>query len=219
MPLVRPSFRLLVPLLALAVLLGITACGKKSQSAPKNEVVTITLPPPPPPPPPLPPPPQSEPPPPEEQQMVEQEQVTEEEPPPDDSPAPEEPPTDLTTGLTGDGPNNFGLSGGKPGGGTGRIGGTGGGGKGSPFSRYAARVGGSIEESLRRDPVLKKAVFRVKARVWVDANGRVTRASITTSGDPAVDAAIRSQTLGTQVSQAPAADQPQPIVMWLSAKR
>ena len=151
--------------------------------------------------------------------MVEQEQVTEEEPPPDDSPAPEEPPTDLTTGLTGDGPNNFGLSGGKPGGGTGRIGGTGSGGTGSPFSRYANKVGSSIGDALRRNPLLLKSVFRVKARVWVDADGRVTRANIATTGDPAVDAAIRRQTLGTQVAQAAPPDQPLPIVMWLTGRK
>jgi len=211
---------LLVPLLVFAVLLGLTACSKKSKPAPVNEVVTITLPPPPPPPPPpLPPPPKNEPPPPEEQQMIEQEQVTEEEPPPDDSPAPEEPPTDLTTGLTGDGPNSFGLSGGKPGGGTGRVGGNGSGGKGSPFSRYGNKVGSSIEESLRRDPLLLKSVFRVKARVWVDADGRVTRATIATTGDPAVDAAIRRQTLGTRIAQAAPPDQPLPIVMWLNSRK
>ena len=152
---------------------------------------------------------------------MEQEPVAEEEPPPDESPAPEEPPTDLTTGLTGDGPNSFGLSGGKPGGGTGRIGGTGGGKKGSRFGWYAGKVQTSIADALRRNPATRNATFSLQVKIWPDANGRITRAQlIGTSGDSAVDQAIRNQALtGLQLPEAPPADMPTPIVLRLTARK
>lgn len=204
------------------VIAGAAAFLLKPDAAPVKKVapmgiVSITLPPPPPPPPP---PPQNEPPPAEEEKMVEQEAVTEEEPPPEAA-APEPPSSDLTTNLQGSGADNFGLSQGGGRNGGGGIGGSGTGRAGSKWGWYAAGVQRSLADALRRHPSTRNATFAIKVRLWPDRTGRVTRAQLVEStGNPALDEVLRNQILtGLQLSHAPPADLPLPVVMRLSARK
>lgn len=222
---VKPSrHRLFIGLLLAVVLLGgiisfLTSESKPRRKAPvQQEVITITLPPPPPPPLPPPPPPLNEPPPPEEEEMMEQEAVEDDEPPPEEAP-PEAPPSeDLSTGIAGNGPD-MGLT--RGGSGNGKIGGTGKQGGGSRFGWYAAKVQSTIADALRRNSSTRKAVLNLQVRIWADADGRITRAQLVgTSGDPAVDAALKNQILtGLQLPQAPPAGMPMPINLRITARK
>ncbi|RYI12699.1 MAG: hypothetical protein EON48_13020 [Acetobacteraceae bacterium] len=149
--------------------------------------------------------------------MVEQEPVAEDEPPPEDAP-PEAPPSeDLGTGITGGNGPDMGLS---AGGGGGRIGGSSRRVSGSKYGWYAAKVQSSIADALRRNPSTRKASFSgLQVRVWPDSSGRITRVQLVgSSGNPAVDQAIRNDVLnGLQLSQAPPADMPTPIVLRIKA--
>jgi TonB family protein len=149
--------------------------------------------------------------------MVEQEPVPDDEPPPDNTP-PEAPSEDLSTGIAGNGPGMEGLGSGN---GNGKIGGTGRKGGGSKFGWYAAKVQTSIAEALRRHPSTRNAKMVLQVRVWPDSNGRITRAQLVgSSGNPAVDQAIKSQILtGLQLPQAPPADMPVPIVLRITASK
>ncbi len=154
--------------------------------------------------------------------MIEQEPVPPEEQPPAETPdAPEEPSADLTTGLTGDGPNNFGLSSGKGGGNSGRIGGPGGKNSGSRWGWYAAKVQNAIAAALRSHPSTRSAAFSMNVRIWPDRAGRITRAQLVgTSGNPSVDEAIRNQVLvGIMLPEPPPADLRLPIVLRMSARK
>jgi TonB family protein len=126
----------------------------------------------------------------------------------------------MGTNIEGNGPDAFGLA---KGGGSGMIGGsgTGKGGKGSKFGGYASKVQGSVVQALRNHKKTKSATLNVTARVWLDATGRVTRATITgSSGDPATDAALRNEILtGLQMQAPPPEGMPMPIVMRLKATR
>ncbi len=168
------------------------------------------------PPPPLPPPP---PPPPEvqEQKMIEQTPVADNTPKPDDKPTPPSP--SLGTGIKGDGPaDGFGLSGS---GGNGFLGGTGNHGGGSRWGWYASEVQTAIRDALGKDSRTRNAGFRDEIRVWLDSTGRITRAQLVAStGDPAVDAAIKDNVLnGLQLPDPPPAGMPMPIVMRITALR
>ena len=174
--------------------------------------------------PPLPPPPP--PPPPPKEQPPEPETVKEEKFVPEDAPKPEpvaQAPADapMGTNLQGDGPNAFGLG---VGGGGGLIGGTGtgkGGGGGSKYGAYAGQVQSSVAGALRNHKKTRSAALDVKVRIWLDATGRVTRATVSgTSGKPDVDAAIRDEILtGLQLQNPPPDGMPMPVVMRLSAAR
>jgi outer membrane biosynthesis protein TonB len=156
----------------------------------------------------------------EEPKMVEQEPVIEEEPPPQAA-APEQPPSDLTTNLKGDGPNNFGLAAGNGRGGGGQIGGTGSGRGGSKFGWYASGVQSVVADALRRHPSTRNSSLSLKIRIWPDATGRVTRAQLVEStGSPALDETLKNQILtGLQLKQGPPADMPLPIVLRLTARK
>ena len=220
----KPSkHRLFIGILLGIVLLGgivsflMSDAKPRRKAAPHENVVTITLPPPPPPPLPKvePPPPKEETP--KEEEMVEQEPVPDNEPPPEA--APEAPPSDdLSTGIAGNGPD-MGLSRGGSGG-NGKIGGTGKGG-GSRFGWYAAKVQTTIADALRRNSATRSATLSLQVRVWADATGRITRASLVgSSGNPAVDAAIRNQILtGLQLPEAPPAGMPMPINLRITARK
>ncbi len=208
-------------MLALVVIGGI---GSFMMSGPKGEpaaprdpqIVTITLPPPPPPPVLPPPPPPEETPPPEEE-MVMQDPVPDDEPPPPDAP-PDVPPSDLSTGIAGNGPD-MGLSG--KGGGNGRIGGTGRKGGGSKWGYYTSSIQTEIANALRQNSSTRSATFSMKVRVWADSSGRITRAQLVgSSGNPAVDDAIRSDVLsGLTLPGPPPAGMPMPITMRISARK
>lgn len=190
--------------------------GSAPRRAPEVTMVKLAPLPPPPPPPPLPP--QQAPPP--EQKMIAQEPVNEPEDKPEPKPA-DEPPPDLGTNVKGDGPaDGFGLSG-RPGGG--RIGGTGnGGGQRSKWGWYAGQVQSRVADGLRQNRKTRAArIAGLQVRVWPDSTGRIARAQLAGStGDPAVDAAIRSEVLtGLQLEEAPPPGMPTPIVLRLSARR
>ncbi len=63
--------------------------------------------------------------------------------------------------------------------------------------------------------------MNVTARIWLDATGRITRATLAGStGDPATDTAIRQEILtGLQLQAPPPDGMPMPIVMRLKATR
>jgi TonB family protein len=125
----------------------------------------------------------------------------------------------MGTNIEGPGNDGFGLA---KGGGGGLIGGTGGGGKkGSKYGAYGAQVQSSVVQALRSHKKTKSAAMNVTARIWLDASGRVTRATLSgSSGDPGTDAAIREEILTGLKFQAPPPDgMPMPIVMRLKATR
>lgn len=211
----------------LALVLGggvisfMTAGGKSpKRSTAKQEPFMVTLPPPPPPPPP---PPKVEPPPPKEEppkteEMVEQEPVPENEPPPAEMPADAPPSEDLGTNNTGNGPS-MGLTrnGGNGSGSRNSIGGR----KSSKYGYYAGKVQTTVKDALSRNTTTRSARFSLQIRIWADASGRITRASLVgTSGDPAVDQAIKNQVLtGLTLPEPPPADMPMPINLRISGTK
>ena len=188
------------------------------KAAPVIEPINIILPPPPPvQPPPPPPPPKEEPPPEEEEEMIEQAPVEENEEPPDE-PSPEPPSEDLGGGVAG----GTGPAIGSGSGGGNRIGGTGRRGGGSKFGWYAAKVQSSIRDALGRNAATRSATFSsLTVKVWADDSGRITRAQLVgSSGNPAVDQAIKNQILtGLMLPQAPPPDLPMPINLRISARK
>ena len=203
-----------------AVFAGIAFVVVSPKEAPKkrSSVNMVNIMPPLPPPPPPPPPPKEQPP--EPETVKEEKFVPEDAPKPDPvAQAPDEAP--MGTNLQGDGPNAFGLG---VGGGGGMIGGRGtgkGGGSGSKYGLYAGQVQSSVAGALRNHKKTRAAALDVKVRIWVDATGRVTRATLSgTSGKPDLDAAIRDELLpGLQLQNPPPDGMPMPIVMHLSAAR
>ncbi len=199
-------------ILGIVTVVGITYAVKifskaGSGGAKRDNVsmVQIQLPPAPPPPPPPPPPPETM----KEEEMIKQEEDKEEEP--DPTPA-------IDTAVKG--PANGGLQIAQQ--------------KGRGFfdkrpdngktkwGWYAAQVQSSITDALRKNPRTRKANVRIDVRIWADpATGRVTRATLASStGDTALDAAIRDQVLtGLQLQQPPPEGMPMPIVMRVTARR
>ncbi len=203
------------------------AFGGKSETKkkPKSNVVSImpALPPPPPPPPtPAPTPPPQEAPPPDNPKQPEFQAEDQPESPKEAPQAetPDEAPAPLGTNLQGNGPDGFGLTGR---GGGGMIGGTGKGGKGggSKYGWYAGQVQARIVDALQKHRRTRSAALSLKVRIWADASGRVTRATLEgSSGDAAVDQALVSEILtGLQLQEPPPEDMPMPIVMRITAKR
>jgi len=96
--------------------------------------------------------------------------------------------------------DNFDLSGNT--GGNGLIGGGGGGGGGGS---YEGAVEADIVAALDANPVTRNAVAGLQVRVWVNANGVVSKvALVASSGDSAVDTAVDNQILpGLQLPSPP----------------
>lgn len=215
-----------VKLIILGVLIlgaGIYFMPKPGPSAPPRKVekiVQVQLPPPPPRLPP-PPPPKVQPPPEkmEKQAPVAEDKPKEAAPKKADNP----PPSALATGIKGDGPGMGLASSGNGLGGGNTIGGkTGEGGGGGKWDRYAGQVQTKIAEALRKNDKTKSAsIGGLQVRIWPDATGRITRATLAGStGNTAVDAAIQNEILnGLQLAEAPPAGMKLPIVLRLSAKR
>ena len=167
-------------------------------------MVQIQLPPAPPPPPPPPPPPEQM-----KEEMIKQEEDKEEEPDPTpEMTSPFKGPANGGIVLPQQRPNNFFARRGD--------------GSKTKWGWYAAQVQSSITDALRRNPRTRKANVRIDVRIWADpATGRVTRAALASStGDTALDAAIRDQVLtGLQLQQPPPEGMPMPIVMRVTARR
>jgi len=185
--------------------------GKVTPKKPQEIAVHLE---PPPAPPPLPPPPPPPPPPPE-QKMVEQPPVNKPEEKPKDTPKnPDHPPSNPGPVASGP-PSDFGL------GGSGIGDGSGGNGGGSKYGWFAGQVQQAIADALRKNARTHDAKLHLKVRVWSDASGRITRALLAgSSGDPAVDEAVKNQVLtGLVLPEPPPADMPMPIVLRLNAER
>ena len=131
--------------------------------------------------------------------------------------APEAPPS---IDLGGGNPNGAGPGVGT-GGGNGKPGGSGRIGGGSKYGWYAAKVQTAIDDALRSNASTRSAVLSLQVRVWADAEGRITRATLVgTSGNPATDTAIKNQVLtGLQLPQAPPAGMPMPITLRITARK
>jgi outer membrane biosynthesis protein TonB len=146
----------------------------------------------------------------EDRQTFQPEEKPEEEPPK----PPDEPP--IGTNIKGDGTeNSFGL---------GNAAGEGFGdraAKASRFGWYAGQVQSKISEALRNNRRTHAAELSVRARIWPDASGRITRSQLSGStGDPSLDRAIQDEVLtGLQLREPPPAGMPMPIVLRLTAKR
>ena len=167
------------------------------------------LPPMPPPPPPPPPPPQ-----PPEQKFVEQPKDLKPLGKKDEQKNPDKPPGPPV--VASGPPSDFGLGG--PGGG----GGGGFGEGGSQYGPYAAEVIASIKARLEANNKTNKANFHgLKTRIWADKMGRVIKAAVSgTTGDPAVDDALKNEVLvGLQLQEPPPSDMPMPIILRINEQR
>lgn len=190
-----------------AALITKISSGESGMSR-RDAITMVSLPPPPPPPPP---PPANTPPPSEVQQPTEQPMIKEEQAQPE--PPKDEPP--LGTGIKGDGPDGFGLSGSA---GNGRIGGSAG--NGSKWGGYASQVQGRVVEAMQRNQKTRTARLNVTVKVWPDGGGHVARAQIMGStGDPSLDNAIRDEVLNGLQLQPPPPGMPMPITLRLAARR
>ncbi len=185
------------------------------RKAPEPTIVRIQLPPPPPPPAP----PKIQPPPPKEEKRVEETPVAKPEPKPEAPKPLEKPPEGLGTNIKGSGPGMSGLGSS----GNGVLGGTGNGtGSGGSMARwYAGQVGSKVADALRTHRKSRSASLRVNSRVWVDENGRITRAALDGStGDSALDVALTNEILpGIQLSEPPPKGMRMPIPLRLTARR
>ncbi len=86
---------------------------------------------------------------------------------------------------------------------------------------YAGQVGTKIADALRNHPKTRKATLRVDVHVWLDASGKITRATLDNpTGDSAIDAALKNEILpGIQISEPPPAGMRMPIPLRLTARR
>jgi len=210
-----------------AIALGVFLLLFRDNTPPPRQVRELTViniappPPPPPPPPPLP-----------QEKMIEQPKMVTPEikqpDKPDDKPLEkpkadnakdEPPPGPLALDAKAEGPGDaFGLAG-KPGG-QGLLG-SGGGGGGSLWGWYANTVQKAIERAFDANPKTRFAVMDIRVRIWIDRNAHVVRVLLMgSSGDPAVDAALRNSVLsGISLSEPPPSDMPMPIVLKMIARR
>ena len=218
----KPSrHRLFIGLLLGVVLLGGIASFLMSdakphrKAAPKQEVVTITLPPPPPPPPPKVEPPKVEPPPDEKkEELVEEPPLVE---PTPEAPSPDPPTEVLGTNIQGPGAGMNGLgASGNGGGNRNSIGG--GGSKQARIDWYAKKILlTGIREALERSPSTQHAVMNDGIRIWVDKNGRITR--IKPLGNTGNAAALEQVLFGLQTPQAPPSGMPSYIDYKITARK
>ncbi len=177
--------------------------GAGSRKGQDMVMVNIPLPPPPvvlPPPPP---------PPPMDDPMLEHEDEVKEEAPADDAPS---------TGVVTNGPaDGFGL---KAKGGNGKRNLIGSRSTVSTWAPYAGQAATRIADAMRRHGKLKHSSMAITAKVWIDATGRITRAVTTSTGDAAMDAALRDEVLsGMQLSGPPPEGMKMPVNLKLSARR
>ncbi len=190
--------------LALAALVIFLATRHGSSPEAKREVIrpTMIVIPPTPPPPPV-----KVPPPPKEMEKQVPVENSESKPETPDnqpkSPAPAGPAT------LGNGPSSWKLGSGS---------GDGDGG-GSRWGWYASSVQNTVAQALRENRTTHHASIGLTARIWPDLTGRVTRAELVgTTGNPALDAAIRDEVLvGLVLPEPPPAGMKMPINMRIAA--
>jgi len=204
--------------LVLVILIGTVAVlvkvyGKVPPPRKPEEIVIHLQPPPPLPPPPPPPPPPPQPP---EQKFVEQtKDLKPLEKPKDEPKTPPMPPGPP-------GPKGPAADGGLLGPGGGNGGGEDVGSGGSEYGPYAAEVVATIKARLEANSKTNKANFHgLKTRIWADKMGRIIKATVSgTTGDPAVDDALKNEVLaGLQLPEPPPDGMPMPIVLRVSEER
>jgi TonB family protein len=158
------------------------------REAPPLPTLIATLPPPPPPPPK-----QTEP----EKKIVEQQKPVEQPRQADNSPKP----------VTINGPAQAGNDAFNVGAGSG--GGDIGSGSGIGEASYTHYLGSALQQTIQNDDRLNHLVFAADMAVWVDPNGRITRAKVLrTSGDHNVD-----ESLVAVLESMPALDEPPPSTL------
>lgn len=201
------------PLVFGAVGALIYSLAHQQASAPRHNVTMITrilLPPPPPP----------KPPPPEpvkEQPKLETPKIQEKQPEKAPPKPVQAPPHSPLTAEAGTGPNTYGLQVGNGGGDV--IGGGGGTGDRNGWQLYAGTIRSQIEGALRRDDKTRYGRWRISVAIWLSASGTVTRADIVgSSGDSAVDGAIKGDLDGLGVGEAPPQGMPQPVHLRIAAE-
>ncbi|HEY2712925.1 MAG TPA: TonB C-terminal domain-containing protein [Chthoniobacterales bacterium] len=208
-PLLKRYWIPIAVLVVAGVAIGITLKTIANSAATARKaptVISLSMPPPPPPPPV-----QTAPP-----EVVQDQQTFQPEEKPEDEPPkpPDQPP--IGTNIKGDGSSNgFNLSNSAgSGAGDGRT-------NASRFGWYAGQVQSKVSEALRANRKTRTAELAIRARIWPDENGHVTRAQLSGStGDASLDAAIRDEVLsGLQLREPPPPGMPLPIVLRLSAKR
>jgi outer membrane biosynthesis protein TonB len=184
---------------------------------PPEKIVFIPIaplpPPPPPPPPPKIPPPEV----PQEKKMVdntpqEQAKAAEPEKPPDE-PAP------IGSNIKGDGNDGFGLHG-SGGMGLGNGNGKGGGGRGSKYAGYFKTVSSRIQQAIEANHKTRMLSGHISIRVWPDPSGKITRVQLSEStGDPAMDAALKDEVLTGLRLDPPPEGMPTPVILKTSGRR
>jgi protein TonB len=179
------------------------------QKKPSLQQITLVKPPPPPPPPEKPP------------EPVVKEEIKLDEPEPEPMDQADEPPPGPDLGVDAEGTGSgdgFGLVGKK--GGADLIGGS----RGNPWAWYDAIVNDAVnsafQDALAREDALKDKNYRVVVKVWIDADGKISRiAAVDKTGDEKVDALIKDvlRNLKTLREQPPA-DMPQPLKIRVTSR-
>ncbi|QID16214.1 energy transducer TonB [Nitrogeniibacter mangrovi] len=174
---------------------------------PARQVTKITILPDTPPPPPPPPPKEQ----PKPEPRTEAKAVKLDQPKPQDAPKPEPDPQIKMEGEAGDGPSPFAA-------GTvtqdyigGEIGG--GGGNALQFAFFTRMLQRHLQSALARRDEIKRLDYRVKLRVWLDADGSIRRAElIDSTGDADMDTRLRTALTDLPpLPEAPPQALPQPI--------
>lgn len=176
---------------------------------PSLQQITLIKPPPPPPPPEKPP------------EPVVKEEIKLAEPEPEPMDQADEPPPGPDLGVDAEGTgagDGFGLVGRK--GGADLIGGS----RGNPWAWYDAIVNDAVnsafQDALARENALKDKTYRVVVKVWIDANGKVSRiAVVDKTGDPKVDELIQDVLKNLRaLRETPPADMPQPLKIRVTSR-
>ena len=157
------------------------------REAPPLPTLIATLPPPPPPPPP-------------KQQPEPEKKVVEEQKPIEQPKQADNAPKPMTeNGPAQAGTDAFGIQAGS---GDGNVGS----GSGIGEASYTRYLGSALQQSIQNDDRVNHLVFTADMAVWVDPNGRITRAAVLkTTGDHNVD-----QDLVAVLESMPALDEPPP---------
>lgn len=181
----------------------------------------IPLPPPPPPPPKPEPPPEPETPPPEEE-MVEPEPTPVEEPTPEEPKPAEEPkaadnnadPMQMNSDAQA-GSDAFNIGAGAGGG----MSGSGGGGR-LGNATYGQYLGYALQKLVRENDTTGYLAYQLDMDIWIDREGRVTRAEIRrSSGDAAVDEKVAAVLRNAVLSQRPTTTTTMPVKVRLNSRR